>query len=114
MKREIIKETYSVNGGEVLLTIIIGDAQVGGSAVMLSGTIIGEGNITHLKLGKAEELKDKKIKVKTVVADINDQTNNTSVTYILEGGHSRLEKPVTSQVDNDGDSMVYSATFKMV
>lgn len=115
MKRENIIETHKVGEGDVLLTVLIGNAQVGGSAVVAGGKTIGEGNIKQLKLGTGSELRNFNVRIKTAVADINDLTNKTSVTYKLEeGGHTTFEKSYNSEVENDGDSMVFTITFKMV
>ena len=98
---------------EVFLTIRIGDAQIGGSVVLLNGREVGSNQITDLNLGKGSDLKGSKVKIKTTVADINDQTNRTSVTYIFEGGPHPLRTDVTSEVENDGDSMVFNARFDL-
>ena len=114
MKREVTIDTYAVSEDDVFLTVDIGDAQLGGSSVFANGEPKGKGIISNINLGSGNELRGGIVVVKTVVADVNDMTNNTSVTYVFTGGLSPKTKPAFSQVDNDGDSMIFSATFRMI
>ena len=113
-KRVNTTGTYTVGKNDVLLTVGIGDAQIGGSVVLVDGLEVGSNQITQLKLGKGSDLHGARVKIKTTVADTNDQTNRTSVTYSFEGGPHPLRTEITSQVDNDGDSMVFNARFDLV
>ena len=114
MKGVSTSAPYQVSTGEVSLTVEIGDAQVGGSAVFVGGQQVGTGLISDLDLGSGPELRNKSVRIKTVVSDINDLTNKTSVTYKLAGGAAPMETSVFSEVEDDGDSMVFSARFDFV
>lgn len=58
---------------DILLSITIGNAQIGGSQVAdAQGNIIASGKITNLNLGKGSQLKGSFIKVNTNIIDIND------------------------------------------
>jgi hypothetical protein len=113
-KRVTTTGTYTVGKGEVFLTVSIGDAQIGGSAVLIGGKTIGRNQIEELSLGDGAGLKGKSVKIKTTVADVNDKSNRTSVTYKFSGGPNPLNTEITSEVDNDGDSMVFNAKFNIV
>lgn len=112
-KRVTTTGTYTVGDGEVTLSVAIGDAQIGGSVVIIEGETVGRNQIDDLVLGNGPDLRGKSVKIKTTVADVNDQSNRTSVTYKFSGGPSPLNTTVTSEVDNDGDSMVFNARFNM-
>lgn len=103
-----IEATYAVNDSRnVHLTINVGDGQMGTSAVVLDGTPVGIGQIKRLKLGQGAALRGKKMRIKTVVTDVNDRTNRTSVNHILEGGKATLPVKMSGQVDDEGDSINY-------
>jgi hypothetical protein len=112
-KRVRTTGTYTVGQNEVFLTVSIGDAQIGGSIVLIGSKAIGRNQIEKLSLGDGADLKGKSVKIKTTVADVNDQSNRTSVTYKFSGGPNPLNTEVTSEVDNDGDSMVFNAKFAL-
>lgn len=117
MKRVVTATDYTVGDGDLFLSIRIGDGQIGGSAVMLveQNKVIFKGEtVDRLRLGTGSDLKNTSVWAKTTVADINDRTNRTSVTYVLVGGPAPMSTEVTSSVDADGDSMVFSASFRMV
>jgi hypothetical protein len=67
--------TYTAGENEVLLTVSIGDAQVGGSVVLIGSKTIGRNQIDNLTLGDGSGLKGKSVKIKTTFADVNDQSN---------------------------------------
>jgi hypothetical protein len=54
------------------------------------------------------------VHVKTVVTDVNDKTNRTSVTYGLEGGPRPAEFSLEGTVAEEGDSIIYRVTFDFV
>ena len=103
--------TISVQSNqEILLSIVVGDAQIGSSYVQLEGDKKGEGQISNLALGTGEEVRGKTLAVKSVVTDVNDATNSTSITYRVGG----QELSQTATVDQEGDSVIYRATIQFV
>ena len=52
--------------------------------------------------------------MKTVVTDVNDKTNRTSVTYELKGGVQPAEFSLEGTVAEEGDSIIYRASFDFV
>jgi len=88
----------------ILLTITIGNAQIGGSVVRWKNSqeIIGKGEIKNLNLGTGTTLKGRVLKVTTNVLDVNEQTNGIIINdYFYNSG-----KPLFTfedRVNNDGD-----------
>ena len=106
---------YAVGQSSVALSVEIADDQIGGSSVRLDGERIGDpGTIQNRAIGEGPSLVGRLLLVKTVVADIDDQTDWTSVTYRLSGGVP--DHPITArhQVDKDGDGVIYRTTFRFV
>ncbi len=112
----VLERNYPVgNGpGPVLLSVIIGDGQIGGSAVFLDANQIAKGQIAHLPVGTPAALQGHRIGVRTVVADVNEQTNKTSVTYILTGGAGDAEYTLWFEAPQDKMQVPYSAIFTCV
>jgi len=110
----ILTTTYTVGTGDVFLTIVVGEAQLGSSVVKLGGKEIGRGEIKELKLGTGSQLAGKKISVKTVVTDTNDKTNHTSVRYALTGGVAEARHDLSIDVDQEGESVIYRIEIEFV
>jgi len=106
-----METSYQVAEGTVNVTVIIGNAQIGVSSVVLGDEIIATGDITEEDVGKGPELIGQQLVVKTVVADVNDSTNRTNVKYLLKGGKMEQEFNLYAIVDEDGDSVIYWARF---
>lgn len=98
----------------VSLTIVIGNSQIGGSVVKLGAKELADGQIKNLDLGIGNSLRGKKLKSKSVVADVNDRTNRTIITYRIKGGARDQEFVSSGTVDQDGDSIVYRALFNLI
>lgn len=105
---------YEVADKDVKLSVMIGQAQIGASVVKLRNTKIGEGEISKLVAGKGPEIKGKPIFVKSVVTDVNDDTDLTSITYTLSGGKRDQQFLSSGTVDENGDSIIYRAKFNLV
>jgi len=101
------KTTYKVDSADVFLTVLIGEKQLGASLVKLDGKVLGEGAIKKLKVGNGRDLVGAKLTTKTVVTDINDMTNRTSITLILGGGTVPAEHTLSVECDDNGDSAIY-------
>lgn len=109
-----LKTDYAVGLGSLYLTIFIGDAQLGTSVVSLNGNKIAEGVINNLLIGGSTQLKGKSLNVKTIVSDVSDKTNHTSVTYLMSGGLRDTEYKLEATVAVEGDSIVYKAEFNFI
>ncbi|MBS1563330.1 MAG: hypothetical protein JST39_03025 [Bacteroidetes bacterium] len=97
---------------DVLVTITIGNAQIGASIVKnkSTGDILAKGEIQNLKLGSKKDLQGKTITITTNILDTNDQTNGVVVTYFFHA----CNPPVTTfndKVDNDGDIFSFIVDF---
>jgi hypothetical protein len=111
MKRVSMNASVPVaDDEEVLLSIVVGDAQLGASRVLLGTTQVGLGQIADLSLGLGSAVRGQTIKIKSVVTDVNDATNHTSITYRV--GAQELSQ--TATVDEQGDSVIYRATIQLV
>ena len=114
MKSVILVADYEVAKDDVTLTVVVGDAQIGSSIVKLGTKVLGQGDIDGLAIGSGPKIKHKRLFVKTVVTDVNDNTNHTSVTYQLAGGRLDQEFACAGTVEENGDSIIYRAKFNLV
>jgi hypothetical protein len=107
---------YNVSAAEnVILDIIIGDAQIGSSIVRLNQKEKGRGSKIHdLIIGKGSVLKNKALLIKSIVTDVSDSTNQTSITYVLKGGVRNQEFTSSGTVEKNGDAIIYRAKFNFV
>ena len=110
---ELEREDFSVGSGPVTLRIVIGDAQLGTSLVLLDGEEIASGSIALLRLPAPADLVGKRLTIVTTVTDVQRMTNRTSVTYVLTGGAGDWEYRSAESVDEENASVVYKATFDM-
>ena len=106
------REEYSVASGEVFLSIVFGDGQLGTSVVVYNNKILRMGDIQNLKIGSGPDLAGNSVKIKSTVTDVNDKTDRTSVTYTLRGGTQDREFAANGMVEEPGGSMVYRAEFQ--
>jgi len=93
--------------GDVLLTVTIGNAQIGGSIVInkSSGLQIAKGEISNLVIGSDATLKGKALIITTRILDVNPNTNGIVVTYFF-GNATPVTLSYNDTVDNDGDIFV--------
>ena len=97
---------------DVILTITIGNAQIGASLVRFKNNpdLLGKGEIHNLNLGSKAALAGKTVTVTTNILDANEQTNGVVVTYFFHA----CQPPVTTfhdKVDNDGDIFSFIVDF---
>jgi len=104
---------YEVAKANVYLTIVIGNAQLGSSAVKLNNKVLGTGDIEELLVGKGPSIEGKPLSVKSVVTDVNDKTNQTSIRYKLKGGKFDKNYDLEATVSQEGESVIYRATFHL-
>ena len=99
--------SYQVGKDPVTLSIIIGDAQLGDSIVRLGKTVLGQGDIENLPVGKGPALAGKTLNIKSVVTDVSDKTNRTSIRYALAGGTVPGTFDLNAMVSEEGASIIY-------
>lgn len=114
MKRVQMETDYKVATDSVKLSIVIGDAQIGSSLVLLDQSELGRGEINAVAVGAGPQIRGKTLSVKSVVTDVNDATNHTSITYRLSGGAADQAFSQSATVDAEGDSVIYKATIHLV
>jgi len=114
MKEVKLIADYEVAAKKVKLSVIIGDAQIGSSVVKLGSKKLGQGDISNLEIGSGPNIQGKPLFVKSVVTDVNDQTNHTSLTYKLIGGRLDQDFLSSGTVDVNGDSIIYGAKFHLI
>jgi hypothetical protein len=107
MKRITTGIFYPVSDGIVSLSIAIGEGQLGQSRVSLEGRELKIGAIKRLPIGSGRDLLGLTLTVKSVITDISDKTDRTSITYRMWGGLLDLEFAQQATVDREGDSVIY-------
>lgn len=108
--------TYGVgNGrGDIFLAVNIGDGQFGTSRAFLNGTVLATGSGPMvIRIGPARDLKSKTLMVRSIVNDVNSQTNRMSVTYRLTGGSADQKTVAKGRASLDGDTLVFDTTFTL-
>lgn len=114
MKRVSMETDYKVATATVKLTVIVGDAQIGSSLVRLDAAELGRGDINGLTIGKGPQTRGKTLSIKSVVTDVNDATNHTSITYAISGGAADQMFSQMAMVDEEGDSVIYKASIHLI
>ncbi len=96
----------------VILTITIGDDQIGGSVVKFRGDnhILRVGTVQGLNLGKGGTLIGKTLEVRTKFYDRNEYSNNISAIYNFNNGNVPLHV-YYDEVENDGDEFIFIISF---
>lgn len=105
---------YDVGAGDVTLNVIIGNKQFGTSAVSLQGESIVIGDVNDLVIPANGGLTGKDLFIKSVVTDVNDISNITSIRYMLSGGATSKQFDLSATVEQEGDSVVYRTTIHFV
>jgi hypothetical protein len=106
--------THPLAGGDVSLSIVIGDAQMGSSVVRRgneAGEVLAIGDVAALPLGPGDALRGGAVYVKSIVTDINDASNFTSITYLVHDGGATTPVELNGAVDEEGGSVVYRMTI---
>jgi hypothetical protein len=106
IKRNILKvKCKIIPGQDILISTHIGDRQMGVSAIFDEERNVKDVSTQFIdyNLGDGNTLIDKIIPIKTIVSDINEFTNRTSVSYKIKGGISTLKFKSEVDVDEDGD-----------
>ena len=111
------REYEVVDNQAVRLTIVIGDAQVGGSSLVLDSTPVKtgpNGQVLDIAIGAGDEIRYKTLECTTTVRDINPSTNKTSVTYMFRGGKVDQDFPYSVEVRTEGGYARYFINFLFV
>jgi hypothetical protein len=112
-KNEAVQLKIVDPNSPVILTVTIGNAQIGGSVVFFKATptvVIAKGEISKLPLGTGNQLKTKVLTVVTNILDSNISSRNVVATY----GISNCLPSITvfhDSVDKDGDIFSYHVEF---
>ncbi|MCW3466921.1 hypothetical protein [Chitinophaga nivalis] len=111
-KRKETTDLTVIPASEVSLTITIGNAQIGASVVRSDANeqIIAKGDIRNLKLGKAEDIRGKTLKVTTNILDSNTLTNGMVVTCYFESCKPNVVV-FQDEVKSDGDILSFLLDF---
>ena len=101
----------TLDGGDVELTVTIGNRQIGGSAIKIGDAQLEPvGDVTDHRIGSATELDGKSLLVRTLVSDVNLASDWTSVRYYLTGVTPQ-EYSAKHEVAEDGNAVLYTTTF---
>src|SRR5690349_18524215 len=95
------------NGQPVLVDVLIGDLQPGGSSIFIgtNNPCTQNGDIIDFNVGTGDALRGKAMVVSTVVLDRNPLTNFTSTVVSLDGGtHTHLDIPQSDNPPENGAS----------
>lgn len=99
----------------VLLTVTIGNAQIGGNVVRWKSNpnILAKGEIKNLNLGLGVDIRGKILKVTTNVLDVNEVTNGIVIVHYFHNGNPS-SFTYEDRVEKDGDilQLVTEYTFK--
>ena len=110
-RKEVVNLLVNPNA-DVVLTITIGNAQIGASAIRFkdSSVILAKGEIKKCKLGKGSSLVGTTLLVTTNILDSNDLTDGVVATYFF-GGSQPAVVTFDDKVDNDGDIFSFLLEF---
>ena len=101
---------------DVILTITIGNAQIGGSVVYFkdaAGNIIGKGDISKLSIGSGNQLKGLVLSIDTNILDSNPSSLGVVANYYF----TNCTPPSTmfhDSLDNPGDIFNYHIEFSFL
>ena len=103
----------------IVLSVTIGNAQIGGNVVLLDNKQIGKGEIKHFDLGLGGDLIGKTLTLITNVLDVNPDSNKISITHFFFNGNPPVFSypPLVEnemEVDNNGDVLSLNATYQFV
>ena len=94
----------------VVLSVTIGNGQIGGNVVSLNGTQLAKGTISNLSLGTGASLSGKTLTVVTNVLDVNPATNKIAITHFFYNAEPAVQTQ-NDTVDDDGDVYSLTATY---
>ncbi len=93
--------------GSITISVIIGDAQIGGGVILLDNVKLSRTPVEGFLLGNYEEIKGEKYLFKTIVSDENPSTNRTSVTYMFQLNDEEVSHTSKAEVAQEGDAIAH-------
>lgn len=108
------EEDYAVADGPMRLSVLVGERQFGSSMVFLNDELIANGIIDELPVGNGKKLDGSALVVYTLVTDVRDNTDDMSVTWILNGGAHRLSATKTGSASKKFGSQMFKAVFHLM
>ncbi len=102
--------SYQVSFGQngpITISVIIGDAQIGGGVVLLDSELLSRTPVENYSIGNYDEIKSKKCLFKTIVSDENPSTNRTSVTYLFKRNGEEISHTSEAEVAEEGDAIAH-------
>jgi hypothetical protein len=112
-KAVLHEEDYAVGDGRLRLSVIVGEKQFGSSMVFLNDELIANGIVDELPIGNGKKLDGCTLAIYTLVTDIRDNTDEMSVTWILNGGAHRLNATETGSASKKFGSQMFKAVFHL-
>lgn len=105
---------YPLTAANVTLDVVIGDAQIGASAVFVDNDIIHKGStVQALVVGSGPKLINKTLVIRTIVTDINPNTNHASVTVVIRGGATGpREQTLQKELSSESGTAVFTVRVK--
>jgi hypothetical protein len=96
----------------VILSITVGEGQFGRHDIELAGIPLLRvtGDVIEMRLGPGGDLAGKKLRIRTLAADINTNTNRLTMSYELRGGGSALSFRAADKVATDFGSLLFKTT----
>ncbi len=115
MAAQTITDFYDLNdsSGKVTLEVNIGFGQPAASRVFVDFEPVGGQKLNDfsVELGSNQSLKDKKLIINTTVWDLQDATDQTSITIKLNGGKQPYERTAMCSVSEQGGVAIYITTI---
>lgn len=112
-KAVLHEEDYAVTEGPMRLSVLVGEKQFGSSMVFLNDDLLANGIIDELPVGNGKRLGGSTLTIYTLVTDIRDNTDDMSVTWILNGGAHRLTATKTGSASKKFGSQMFKAIFHL-
>lgn len=113
MEREENDFDFKVTDADVILTVTIGEGQLGTSFVFREGVLLVKGGVVigSLNLGAGSDLAGKEVTVDSIVNDISTHTNRMTVRYVVENGGKKKSQLATHAVDSEGSICRFVSTL---
>ena len=112
-KAVLHEEEYRVNNGPMRLSVLVGEKQFGSSMVFLNDELLANGIIDELPVGNGN-LDGCRLTIYTLVTDVRDNTDDMSVTWILNGGAHRLSATERGSASKKFGSQMFKAVFHLI
>jgi len=88
--KAVVYDLYQLRDSDepVFLSITIGYAQDGNSAVKLDGESLAEDKVNsfRMEIGKNNELHGKELKITSLITDVQEEIDKVSITILVSGG----------------------------